>query len=85
MGLEPSVHLVLSYAGRRGEPHLPGVSYVQYPRAPRMDADNHSGVAVDELTEDERIALYDCLKADFQEEINSDNLSKWLRQDACSQ
>lgn len=50
-----------------------------------MDADNHSGVAVDELTGDERIALYNCLKAEFQEEINSDNLSKWLRQDACSQ
>jgi mono/diheme cytochrome c family protein len=46
-----------------------------------LDAGNETGGVVDQLTPDERIALSNCLEAEF--ELEKANLDKWLMQESC--
>lgn len=46
-----------------------------------LDAGNETGGVVDQLTPDERIALSNCLEAEF--ELERASLDKWLMQESC--
>ncbi len=49
----------------------------------RFNLDHTIGESVDGLNADERMALLNCLEAEFKRENTSENILKWLKQESC--